>query len=280
MFEVDWTQHAVGHGGFHTGRARAGDSIFSWMFDCGSRSANSFDALLTRWTTRNRHPVDWLFVSHFDTDHVSGLDTLMTRAVVRDVMVPYVNEHELAIQLLHEINRGNLNRAFYELIADPAAFFLRRGAERVTFLTGDGGGTEGAEPDFVRPRTPSDEKSWVCKIDRPQEPLLAPRAFREGPGEAPRVLLIDGPCQMTIAHGAAVLRLKPYRAPIAKLAHKKLMSALKSLVGAPQLRLPRPGLGKLGIAIGHHARTRVGRAELRAIYKLYAGSSNRSSCRC
>jgi hypothetical protein len=51
-------------------------------------------------------------------------------------MVPYVNEHELAYLLLYEMGRGNLDRAFIELIADPAAFFLSRGANRVMFLRG------------------------------------------------------------------------------------------------------------------------------------------------
>ncbi len=112
MFTVDWTQHAVGHGGFHTGRARVNYNLqFNWVFDCGARKFATFDTFLKDWTTSNQQPVHWLFISHFDNDHVSGLDTLMSRAVVHDVMVPYVNEHELALQLLYEIARGNLNRS-------------------------------------------------------------------------------------------------------------------------------------------------------------------------
>jgi glyoxylase-like metal-dependent hydrolase (beta-lactamase superfamily II) len=107
MFSIDSVQHAIGHGGFHTGRARVtGGANFNWIFDCGAKRTAVFDAYLKAWTAQRPQPVDWLFVSHFDTDHVSGLDTLMSRVVVRDVMVPYVNERELMLQLLHEISRG------------------------------------------------------------------------------------------------------------------------------------------------------------------------------
>ncbi|MGO8172491.1 hypothetical protein ACC764_18505 [Rhizobium ruizarguesonis] len=134
---VEWIQHAAGHGGFHTGHVRLGDeSVFNWIFDCGARSTANFNKLVKSWALRNRSPVDWLFISHFDTNHVSGLDTLLSSTVVDDVMLPYVNDGELAFALLHELGRANFQRSFVELVADPAEFFLSRGAQRVTFLGG------------------------------------------------------------------------------------------------------------------------------------------------
>ena len=277
MFKIDWVQHAVGHGGFHTGRARVDAHLeFNWIFDCGAKKTAVFDGFLKTWTTQNPQPIDWLFVSHFDTDHVSGLDTVMSRAVVRDVMVPYVNERELALQLLHEIDRGNLDRAFFELVADPASFFLGRGADRVTFFRGRRPDGELAA-DGPRPERPRDETGWTRKIDPPPRPLPTPRMFRTLPGQGPRVQLMDYETDMAVVHGPVGLRLKPYRAPITRYAHKGLMKALQALVGAIPWLTHRPGLGDLAFAIALYARTATGRAALRKIFKAHVGSSNRSS---
>src|SRR4051794_17742211 len=120
MCRIKWIQHAVGHGGFHTAQVFTGwdaQSVgagpsFTWVFDCGSRRTSKFDDYLRVWTRLNPQPIDWLFISHFDLDHVSGLDVLMSRNVVRDVMVPYVNERELAYSFLEEIRRDRHSPSF------------------------------------------------------------------------------------------------------------------------------------------------------------------------
>lgn len=277
MFSVDWVQHAVGHGGFHTGRAHASDGdAFNWIFDCGARKTSAFDAWLKAWTNHNPHPVDWLFISHFDTDHVSGLDTLMSRTVVRDVMVPYVNERELALQLLNEVSRNNLQRSVFELAADPAGFFLARGADRVTYFRGrrsDGDAVfRGEGPD--RPRR---EDGWNLKIYPPPTALPTPERFASRVSGEARVRLMDDEADMMAVKGAALLRLKPYRAPITPYAHRGLMRDLQALVGQIPWQTQRPGLGDLAFAIALHARTPAGRAGLRKLFKSYVGSSNRSS---
>ncbi|TSD83626.1 hypothetical protein FFK22_036860 [Mycobacterium sp. KBS0706] len=63
MLKVDWIQHAVGHGGFHTGSASVdSDTKFNWIFDCGSRSTSKLDIFLQDWTKQNQKPIDWLFI--------------------------------------------------------------------------------------------------------------------------------------------------------------------------------------------------------------------------
>lgn len=135
---VEWRQHAVGHGGLHTGFAVADGHRLTWMYDCGSRSGVRFDDYLVGWLGTNREPIDWLFVSHFDKDHVSGLRTLMANAIVRTVMLPYVDERELVLMLLEEIARDNVDRELFGLAADPAGYFLARGAERVIVVSPGG----------------------------------------------------------------------------------------------------------------------------------------------
>jgi len=275
MFRIDWIQHPVGHGGFHSGEVWEGNhNIFNWVFDCGSQQVGKFQRYLKSWAVTHRGPIDWLFISHFDADHVNGLDTLMARAVVRHVMVPYVNERELLYLVLREIGRGNLDRAFFELVADPASFFLSRGAESVTFL--NGGRLRDGPRDPEAP--PKKDPDGLCTTISPEPQTLRPRIRRVGQTADARVREIDASsCDVAITKGAFGLRLKPYRAPIAATDKKDLLRALLKLIGSvPRIRL-RPGLGGLAFAIARHARTDLGRRQLRSIFKAHAGSSNRSS---
>ncbi len=275
MLSVNWCQHPVGHGGFHTGVMRVNKSMFSWIFDCGSRQEKRLDLLLENWTNHLLQPVDWLFISHFDKDHVSGLNTLMARSKVRDVMVPYVNERELAYALLYEISRNNLDRFFVELVADPATFFASRGANRITFLGGnraDEGGV-GEPPDDKKP-----EGDWRKKIQPPPRSLREARGSQVAAPAGAQVQIVDDcQCDIEIRIGEIGLRLKPYRAPTAPNVHSNLVKELKNLVGTVSSALGRPGLGRLAYAIANHARTATGRASLRSLFKKYVGSSNRSS---
>ena len=278
MFLVDWIQHAAGHGGFHSGRASVGpDAGFNWIFDCGAKNASKLETLVQTWTMRNQEPVHWLFISHFDADHVSGLDTLMSRTIIRDVMVPYVNERELVLQLLYEVNRGNLQRTFFELVADPGAFFLSRGAERVTFLQGSR--RFGTDPDVTpsRPRDPESQSGWRTEISPVSKPLSAPRGFQGPLKSASRIQLVEGPCKITVVHGSERLCLKPYRSLIGHNTHQGLMADLQSVVRKATLMKGRPGLGDLAFAIAHHARTAAGRKALQILFAKHVASSNRSS---
>ena len=199
MFFVDWVQHAVGHGGFHTGRMFADDKVFSWVFDCGARRTHKFDKYLRTWTSHHHQPIDWLFISHFDTDHVSGLNELMSRTVVQDVMIPYVNDRELAYALLYEIDRGNLDRSFIELIADPASFFLSRGAGRVIFL---GSGRSEGEPVEGSPLmdAPKDREDWKIRIYPRPRPLAQRGDIDTAAASSARIQIIDSTgCDIGIA---------------------------------------------------------------------------------
>jgi len=254
-----------------------GGSNFSWIFDCGSRRTQKFDAFLCAWTDHHQQPIDWLFISHFDTDHVSGLDTLMARTVVRDVMVPYVNERELAYLLLYEIARENLSRSFIELVADPAMFFLSRGADSVTFLGGTGSPVEPIEGG-VRPDHPRDGPGWQTKISPLPRQVRTPSKVGAKSGNDTKVQIVDGrKCEIVVARGPIGLRLKPYRVSMERYLHRGLIKSLHAVVGALPDKKAYPMLGKLAFAIAHHARTRAGRADLRNVFKSYVGSSNRSS---
>ncbi|MER8931071.1 MBL fold metallo-hydrolase [Mesorhizobium sp. M0859] len=276
MLDITWIQHAVGHGGFHTGHLDVlGEGSFNWAFDCGSRRTAKFNEYLAAWARHSPMALDWLFVSHFDTDHVSGLDNLLSRTVVNNVMVPYLNEREFAYLLLHEIARENLDRTLFDLAADPTGFFVTRGADRVIFLRGrrpddEAGISEGGDPD-----RPKDERGWYTVISPSPSTVSGPADKSISPAH---VQIVEGGfCEITLHAQAVGLRLKPYRAPVQPYALRGIIQAIKNLVGATFVGSIQPGLGALAYAVARHARTAAGRAGLRSIYKQYVGSSNRAS---
>lgn len=275
MIKVQWEQHAVGHGGFHTGRAHcegAEREPFTWIYDCGAKRHAQFAQDVIRWVNTQSTHIDWLFVSHFDSDHVSGLDTLMSRIEVRDVMLPYVDEETLATALVGELGRGRCDRWFVEMTADPARWFVSRGASRVTFLNGPGSGTE-READF-EPR-PDEGKGWRCKIQGRLSKLPS-EALSEAVDPAPVRLAEDG-TKLVIWEGKQTLRFDPFCHPLGTSASSDLLTALRELVPSSLTPSSRPGLGDLAYALASHARSPGGRADLRAAYKAHAGSSNRAS---
>lgn len=276
MIEVNWVQHPIGHGGFHTGTMTSPDRPpFTWIFDCGAKKHAKFDVYLRDWLQCHPQPIDWLFISHFDLDHVSGLETLMSSAIVVDVMVPYVNERELAIQLLYEAGRGDLSRTLVELAADPAGFFLSRGAERVTFLNGDD-----SEPGEIAedPDRPSGEgDGWKVKCNPPPHKLKSPDWANTGLNGESAVRVVNGKCDLSVLNVGKGIRFMPYRAPLDANKHQSLIAAIQGLTGGTVTSLGRPGLGDLAYAVAAHARTAAGRRALRDLFETHAGSSNRSS---
>lgn len=276
MINVRWVQHPIGHGGFHTGIMISPDHPpYTWIFDCGAKRTNKFDVYLRRWLQRHPQPIDWLFISHFDTDHVSGLETLMSRAVVVDVMVPYLNESELAVLLLYEAGRNSLTRTLVALAADPAGYFLSRGAERVTFL--NGGPSERPELAEDPDRPPPKGGGWEIKCYPSPRALKSPKwAKTDLIGES-KVRIINGECDLSIMRAGEGIRFKPYRAPLDANAHGSLINAVQALTGGALASLGRPGLGDLAYSVATYARTPAGRKALRDLFKAHVGSSNRSS---
>lgn len=93
--------HAVGHGTFFSGLAideLTGDS-FSWVYDCGSKRKKRIDESLKVLDGFGAWPreVDLLVLSHFDDDHVNGVEQLLKYRKVRVLALPYMDVgHKLA----------------------------------------------------------------------------------------------------------------------------------------------------------------------------------------
>lgn len=80
---------AVGHGTFFTGvietDAEPGKKIFSWVYDCGAKSKTRVERVIADVDLSEIMPdsVDMFVLSHFDNDHVNGVEHFLRRRSVR-----------------------------------------------------------------------------------------------------------------------------------------------------------------------------------------------------
>ena len=87
MIHVHQCFNAVGHGTFFNGLAHDDERAesFSWIYDCGSKRTTRIDQELTSLEGWEKWPeeVNLLVLSHFDDDHVNGVERLLRSRRVR-----------------------------------------------------------------------------------------------------------------------------------------------------------------------------------------------------
>lgn len=184
-------QYAVGHGGFHFGRLSLAQEQgsprpieFNWtastlehvnglrtpadlhyVFDCGSEQSAALNKALILYQNECKGHIDILFVSHFDTDHLNGIDRLLRVARPKVVVVPYLSSYDLSLLLLSEAERGSLSSTLREYVKNPVQWWRRRGAANIVFLEPD----DGTDPGSILPILPD-----------------GPTRDRDDPGEGPQ----------------------------------------------------------------------------------------------
>lgn len=156
LFHVHQRFHAVGHGTFLTGMAeKDSNKVYSWIYDCGSKRSQAVKNALARiksWKTWS-DPVDLLVLSHFDDDHVNGLEDLLKQQRVTCLVMPFSDWQ----QRLREVAIGGakgVTPSTAHLQLDPVGWLESTGLiERVeTLLLIQGGRSEpNAEPINLTP---------------------------------------------------------------------------------------------------------------------------------
>lgn len=134
-------QHAVGQGGLFVGTLKTQGGVFRWAYDCGSNQPDSLAREITRVAVGG--PLDLLFLSHLDSDHINGIDRLLAACRVREVVLPYIESEVVIAIVARDAEAGRLNGLFLDAAPDIAAWFAGRGVETVTFIRG---GDDGEPP--------------------------------------------------------------------------------------------------------------------------------------
>lgn len=133
MMNVTLTQHPVGQGGMMSGLLQVQEEQFHWVYDCGSNQTDALNRELEVIIARGG--VDYLFLSHLDSDHVSGVDRLLARTTVKEVVLPYLDATDRIIAVAHAVSTGSLTGNFLTFMSDPEAWFGARGIDQITYIT-------------------------------------------------------------------------------------------------------------------------------------------------
>ena len=164
MTRIDFAQvqFPVGQGGFHMGWLKEygqsvhvapfrGNPLFTWASDCGS---DQLSVLEREIKSIEGAPVDMLFLSHLDDDHVVGVDKfLMATDAVQEVILPYLGDDEWALHLASGASSGSLSGNYVDLVSNPADWFGARGVRRITYIDGYDEDDEGPDgPDPIDPK--------------------------------------------------------------------------------------------------------------------------------
>lgn len=136
-------QHPVGQGGFHTAFIENDGQRLTYVYDCGTNSGQKFvnreiDAFIDDRSTpthsKNGH-IHLLFLSHFDADHINGLEHLLKKAKkVHRVVIPYLDPPLQIALLASADSRGQDVTGYVNFLNNPVAWFAERGVEEVSFV--------------------------------------------------------------------------------------------------------------------------------------------------
>lgn len=162
--------HPAGHGTFFSGAIRSEDSDigFVWVYDCGSKRPSNMRGLVDDFADQmpGHDQIDLLCLSHFDSDHVVGMDLLLDRFGVGILVLPYLHLADrlrLACSVIEEEQHAAGRLAAFT--ASPLTY-LRRGGDwrvgRVILVQGgpsseettDDGPREDRDPEHLELKTP------------------------------------------------------------------------------------------------------------------------------
>ncbi len=145
--QVRMVQHTVGQGGLHYGELTLGQKPLRWVYDCGSNQADALKREIG--SVARSGDIDLLILSHLDSDHVNGVDQLLSQVRVREVVLPYLNQDTLVAIIARDAARGALTGVLIEAVGDLSGWFGSRGVETVTFVdySDDEGGDGPDVPD-------------------------------------------------------------------------------------------------------------------------------------
>ena len=129
---VKMIQHPVGQGGLHYGEITFGQKPFRWVYDCGSNQTDALNREIA--SVAGNGDIDLLFISHLDSDHINGIDKLLSQVQIKEVVLPYLNHKILLAIIARDASRGTLTGALIEAVSNPSGWFGSRGVKTVTYL--------------------------------------------------------------------------------------------------------------------------------------------------
>lgn len=201
-YEVIHTFHPVGQGGFNAARiysnvdgVRDRNCEFSFVHDCGTERSKDLGRLYAEiddfTTSVEGEQIDLLAISHFDSDHVIGLEYLLRKKKVKTILLPYAPLHKrLEDAFATGVAPDAEEMAFF---VNAPAFLAERHPGQVQELAYVLSGEPGEEPDItvLGPIDPDETDRKDVDSDR-TKPSASEQIFLTSANEGgPNAILLD-----------------------------------------------------------------------------------------
>lgn len=147
MMDVTMTQHPVGQGGLMSGLLECHGGSLRWAYDCGSNQTEALNREIAIFAAQG--DLQLLFLSHLDSDHVNGIDSLLAKVRVEEVVLPYLREIDRIVAVAHDAAMGTLTGGFLTFLDDIEGWLRERGVERITFIEPRDDDDEGGDGPFI-----------------------------------------------------------------------------------------------------------------------------------
>jgi hypothetical protein len=153
--QIEYAFHAVGQGLFCSAEVNFRHApSFRWVYDCGTSSSQDLvDGALQHWldegssTVSGRRHLHLAALSHFDSDHVSGMTRLLSHCDVDILLLPFMPLEQRVFQALgHGVQPGGDAMRF---ALDPSGYLasIEARVKRIVFVSPSG-----------NPNAPDDEE--------------------------------------------------------------------------------------------------------------------------
>lgn len=90
--------HPIGQGAFYSERIECADRTYNIVYDCGSGNRKKTPKRLERQIAsyyKKEDVIDILFISHFDNDHINGINELRRHtSEIKNVIVPLIEQED------------------------------------------------------------------------------------------------------------------------------------------------------------------------------------------
>lgn len=153
--------HSVGNGTFKTGSIFnwSNGKQFNWVYDCGSTSPSTLNRIFRDITMHKGWPsyIDMLVLSHFDDDHVNGVETLLKHNHVKSLVLPF-SEWAQSVREISVLGKKGVSPSTALLQLDPLQWLASRDLDgRVEEVVLVQGGSDRPSP--VSDNFPRDDDS-------------------------------------------------------------------------------------------------------------------------
>ncbi|MEC5129635.1 hypothetical protein VSU19_22930 [Verrucomicrobiales bacterium BCK34] len=174
----------VGQGFFYTCEVNCPQNAdpIRFVYDCGAKTNKKYLEAAVEAFVEELHgeSLNFFVVSHYDEDHVNGLNALLSRGVhIKKVFLPYLTPLQ---RMLQGFSAPSFSGWYADFIDNPVSYLTERGVEEVILVIGSGNDPRDDNQDSGPPFLdgPLGQPNDFPTDLKPESPRRLPDEFGEG----------------------------------------------------------------------------------------------------